>query len=77
MESPIHALPDLFRQLGLADEPAAVAAFIAAHQPLPVGVALADAAFWSASQARLLRDEIAKDADWAEVIDSLAVALSG
>ena len=76
MESPIHAMPDLFRQLGLADEPVAVAAFIAAHQPLPAGVALADAAFWSASQARLLRDEIAKDADWAEVIDSLAVALS-
>ena len=76
MESPIHTLPDLFRQLGLSDEPAAMAAFIGAHQPLPAGMALADAPFWTASQALLLRDEIAKDADWSEVIDSLALALS-
>lgn len=43
MENPIHRLSDLFRQLGLPDEPAAMEAFIASHRPLPDGISLADA----------------------------------
>ena len=76
MESPIHRLGDLFRQLGLPDDPAAIENFIAAHRPLPAGVALADASFWTPSQAQFLREEINDDADWAELVDSLGSLLS-
>lgn len=76
MESPIHRLGDLFRQLGLPDDPAAIENFIAAHRPLPAGVALADAPFWTPSQAQFLREEINDDADWAELVDSLGSLLS-
>ena len=75
MESSIHQLGDLFRQLGLPDDPASIEAFIAAHRPLPAGVALADAAFWTPSQAQFLREELSEDADWAEVVDSLGSLL--
>lgn len=76
METPIHHLGDLFRQLGLADDPASIEDFIAKHRPLPAGVALADAPFWSPSQAQFLQEEISDDADWAELVDSLGARLS-
>ncbi|NRF71850.1 DUF2789 domain-containing protein [Aquincola sp. S2] len=76
MESPIHRLGDLFRQLGLPDDPASIEDFIASHRPLPAGVALADASFWTPSQAEFLREEISDDADWAELVDSLGAMLS-
>ena len=76
MESPVHRLGDLFRQLGLPDDPSAIEDFIATHRPLPAGVALADAPFWSPSQAGFLREEVSDDADWAEVVDSLGALLS-
>lgn len=76
MESPIHRLPDLFRQLGLPDDPDSIERFLAAHRPLPAGTALADAAFWTPSQAQFLREEVSEDADWAELVDSLAGLLS-
>jgi hypothetical protein len=76
MESPIHRLSDLFRQLGLPDDPASIEDFVATHRPLPAGVALADAPFWVPSQARFLREELGDDADWAELVDSLSAMLS-
>ena len=76
MESSIHGLRDLFGQLGLPDDVGSIEAFIAAHRPLPAGVALADAAFWTPSQAQFLREEIADDADWAEIVDTLGNLLS-
>jgi hypothetical protein len=76
MESPVHRLGDLFRQLGLPDDPSAIEDFIATHGPLPAGVALPDAPFWNASQAQFLREEVSDDADWAELIDSLGARLS-
>lgn len=77
MEPPVHQFSDLFKQLGLASDAAAIEQFIAGHRPLPADVALADAAWWSASQAQFLREEIADDADWAELVDSLAARLTG
>ena len=76
MDSSIHRIGDLFQQLGLPDDPAAIDNFIAAHRPLPAGVALADAPFWTPSQAQFLREKINDDADWAELVDSLAAQLS-
>ncbi len=76
MELPNHSLSDLFDQLGLPSDEASIEKFVASHRPLPDGVAVADAAFWNASQAQFLREEIREDADWAEVVDTLGSMLS-
>ncbi|HJV26187.1 MAG TPA: DUF2789 family protein [Aromatoleum sp.] len=34
-------------------------------------IRLADALFWNAAQTQFLREEIADDADWAELVDRL------
>lgn len=77
MEPPVHDLSSLFKQLGLADDPASIDAFIKTQGPLPEGRKLADATFWSPAQAAFLREEILEDADWAEVVDQLNVRLRG
>lgn len=77
MDQAHHQMSDLFCQLGLPDEPAAIAEFIRCHRPLPAGMLLCDAPFWSDSQARFLREAIANDADWAEVVDALSAGLNG
>ncbi|HAF54801.1 MAG TPA: DUF2789 domain-containing protein [Thauera sp.] len=75
MEKPIHVLKDLFAQLGLPDDAASIDAFIKAHSPLAENVKLADAPFWTSAQASFLREELAEDADWAELVDQLSAAL--
>lgn len=75
MESNIHSIANLFAQLGLPSDSAAIDAFIAAHAPLPHDVQLTDAPFWSPTQAAFLKSEIADDADWSAVIDTLDVQL--
>ncbi len=75
MESQIHTLANLFAQLGLPNEPDAMEAFIATHAPLPDAVPLAEAAFWTPAQAAFLKAEIAEDADWSAVVDSLNLQL--
>lgn len=75
MEQPVHPLAELFKQLGLPAESGAIDRFIASHTPLAADVTLADAPFWSPTQAAFLREEILEDADWAEVVDHLNVAL--
>jgi len=51
MESPTHNLPSLFKQLGLPDDAESIDKFIATHSPLKPELHLADAFFWSPSQA--------------------------
>ncbi len=75
MESPVHTLPSLFKQLGLADDPVSIDRFVAVHSPLKPDLKLADAFFWTPSQKAFLREEILEDADWAEVVDELNVLL--
>lgn len=75
MDARLHTMDNLFAQLGLPSEPAAIDAFIDAHRPLGEGVALYRADFWSASQRDFLKEEIIVDADWAAVIDELNVRL--
>lgn len=75
MEMPVHRLADLFAQLGLPDDCDAIEAFLQRHSPLPAAVALADAPFWTPAQARLLREEVLEDADWAVLVDQLNLAL--
>lgn len=75
MDKPVHGMSALFDQLGLPSEDADIERFIAEHRPIPEGKALAEAEFWNDAQAAFLREEIAEDADWAEVVDQLNLAL--
>lgn len=75
MEPTTHTLSELFAQLGLDADARAIDQFIATHRPLPGGVALADAPFWTPAQAQFLREELRDDADWAELVDQLNVRL--
>lgn len=75
MERPFHKFSELFKQLGLAADDAGIAQFLRQHAPLASHIPLAEAPFWSAAQASLLKEELLGDADWAEVIDQLNAAL--
>ncbi|MBP7581305.1 MAG: DUF2789 domain-containing protein [Vogesella sp.] len=74
MDTSLHTLCTLFAQLGLPDNPADIRAFIASH-PLPADTAIADAPFWNAAQAAFLKQALDDDADWAELVDTLAARL--
>ena len=75
MESQTHTMTNLFAQLGLPDDTASIDAFITAHAPLPHDKRLADADFWTPAQAAFLRAELAEDADWSAVVDTLDARL--
>lgn len=75
MESSLHTLNNLFAQLGLANNDAEIDNFIKTHSHLASYISLADAPYWTPAQAAFLREEILKDADWAEVIDQLNARL--
>lgn len=77
MELSNHTMSDLFAQLGLPSDEAAIESFIETHRPLGPGVPLSQAGFWTPAQASFLREEVLEDADWAEVIDALSAALRG
>lgn len=77
MDMSLHRFTELFAQLGLSSDEASIRGFIKAHAPLAPDLALAEAPFWSASQAAFLREEIGRDAEWAEVVDRLSLALRG
>ena len=70
-----HPMSELFAQLGLPDDAASIETFIQQHRPLPMTTRLYDAPFWSPSQAALIREKLAEDADWAVLIDTLNVQL--
>ena len=71
MQAQLHSMSNLFAQLGLPSDEAAIESFIARHRPLDSSTALYRAPFWSASQRAFLKEEIIEDADWAPVIDEL------
>ncbi|MBF7730207.1 DUF2789 domain-containing protein [Pseudomonas sp. N040] len=75
MHSPAHPFHQLFEQLGLPSDDAAIRAFLKANSPLAEHLELAAAPFWTPAQASLLREAISEDADWAEVVDALSLAL--
>lgn len=75
MDSSIHHFSELFAQLGLPTNDAAIEAFLRQHSPLAGDIQLADAPFWTSAQAAFLREEWREDADWAELVDQLNLAL--
>jgi hypothetical protein len=76
MQAQLHTMSNLFAQLGLPADAAAIESFIASHRPLAQGTALYRAPFWNASQRAFLKEEIIEDADWSAVIDELNGRLS-
>lgn len=77
MEHGIHTLSNLFAQLGKPSDDVSISRFIETHAPLPNGMRLDEARFWTCSQATFLREAISDDADWAEVTDNLNAQLHG
>ena len=75
MSQTFHPFSELFAQLGLPNDELGIRRFLVAHSPLPHDVALPDAPFWTTAQAIFLREGLLQDADWAEVIDQLNIAL--
>ncbi len=75
MDSTHHRFSDLFAQLGLPTSNASIEEFLQQHSPLAADVELANAPFWSAAQAAFLREEWREDADWAQLVDQLSLAL--
>jgi len=75
MDKSNHLFSELFAQLGLASDEPAIRQFISTHTPLAADIDLPDAPFWTESQAAFLREEILEDADWAELVDQLNLAL--
>jgi hypothetical protein len=72
MQNHLRTLPELFAQLGLNESPDE---FVHRHAPLAPEVALEDAPFWNEAQKSFLATELARDADWAILIDRLDTRL--
>ena len=75
MDKTFHRFSELFAQLGLPTSSLEIEVLLRQNSPLAGDIALADAAFWTPAQAAFLREEWREDADWAEVVDQLNVAL--
>lgn len=75
MEVTTPRFPELFAQLGLDADFESIRSFIATHAPLPGDLRLEDAPFWTPAQARLLSEALIVDAEWADVVDRLNLAL--
>ena len=75
MDAAHHTMQELFAQLGLADGPDDITAFICKNRPLPMTTRLFDAPFWNASQAALIQEKLQDDGDWSLLIDTLNTQL--
>ncbi len=75
MELNKHDLSQLFQQMGYSGEATDIEAFVASHR-LHEGVGLAQAPFWSPTQAAFLTSALAEDSDWSAAVDALSVRLA-
>ncbi|KJK09554.1 MULTISPECIES: DUF2789 domain-containing protein [Pseudomonas] len=75
MEAPTHKFSDLFKQLGLPDDPVGIDQFLTSHSPLKGDIKLVDAPFWTPSQKAFLQESVTEDSDWAVPFDQLNEAL--
>ena len=65
----------LFKQLGLDDDDTSIYHFLKTHSPLNSSTAISEAKFWNKSQRTFIKEELAIDSEWSEVIDQLSLAL--
>jgi hypothetical protein len=76
MDKTIHRFSELFAQLGLPNDAHNIARFLRDHAcPMDDSFRLADAPYWTMSQASFLRECLTQDADWSDVVDQLGRAL--
>ena len=75
MEKLFPRFSELFAQLGLSSTPTDIQKFLTQHSPLAFNIRLQDAAFWTPAQSSLLQELLQEDANWAEVVDQLSLAL--
>ena len=71
MDTSPHTLEGLFDQLGLDSWEEAIQRFIDDHGDLDWDIPIAEAPFWTPGQREFLRDAVANDSDWAEIVDQL------
>jgi len=74
MDRSNHNMQGLFAQLGLDDTRSGIYHFIKAHK-IQADITIAEADFWSSSQASFISDSLAEDGDWSEIIDQLDAML--
>jgi Protein of unknown function (DUF2789) len=75
METMVHDLSNLFRQLGMDGDADNIDAFLTVNRLHP-GTRLSEADFWNSSQAKFLASAITDDSNWAIAADELATRLS-
>ena len=64
-------MTDLFKQLGLSSDELHMKRFIERHQ-INSHADLLTAIFWTPDQREFLKEAIAEDSDWAEIVDEFA-----
>lgn len=74
MDMTTQNFANLFLQLGLENDDAAIETFIKDHH-LPDAMQLYEAPFWNTAQKHFLAESLAQDAQWSEVIDHLDTLL--
>ena len=74
MDETEPTMTNLFLQLGLDADDAAIARFIGAH-PLAAGVHIADAPYWNDGQRQFLSEQLGADARWTTIVDQLNESL--
>jgi hypothetical protein len=67
-------MSNLFRQLGLPADDAAIEDFIHAHQ-LAADARMTEAPFWTDAQRQFLLEALQMDAAWAITVDQLSESL--
>ncbi len=70
-----HSLSALFAQLGLPTEEEKITTFIELHRPLSDDIPLDQAYFWNISQSQFIKETMAEDSDWVEIIEQLDARL--
>ncbi len=75
IEPTVHRFAELFAQLGLPNDEASIRDFIHNCPPLAPHIRLEEAPCWTPAQAAMLRDSLSANADWAETVDQLNLAL--
>ena len=74
MTQPVPRMGNLFLQLGLDADDAAIAQFIKTNQ-LPADMKLTEAPYWNEAQRQFLGEQLKEDAEWAIVVDQLNESL--
>ncbi|EAR61885.1 DUF2789 family protein [Neptuniibacter caesariensis] len=68
-------MQQLFKQLGLNDDPDSIDDFIEQNKIYTHELHIADAPCWSKSQSDFLRESIYYDSKWSDSIDELDIIL--